>query len=143
MKRLLILVAIGAAACGGSGKGNPAGTQTASEMRTIDSVPPQPAAVQPPPMVTDESAPVKSATNMAGPDAPPPPTPQDEAVRAALPFTPAIGLDPVDGLKLSIRATTPMLEYKSRIFYFNSEENKRTFAANPEQYTHGVFALPK
>jgi YHS domain-containing protein len=76
-------------------------------------------------------------------DAPPPPTPQDEAVRAALPFSPAIGLDPVSGQKISIRAATPTAELKGRTYYFQSEENKRAFMADPTQYLHGVFALPK
>ena len=67
-------------------------------------------------------------------------TPQDERVRAQLPFAPAIALDPVDGLKVSIRATTPLAEYKNHLFYFTSEENKRVFLASPDQYLKGPFA---
>jgi YHS domain-containing protein len=33
-----------------------------------------------------------------------------------------------------------MYEYKGRIFYFSSDEKKRTFAANPETYTKGLFS---
>lgn len=115
----------------------------AADVKTIDTTPPQPAALQPPPVLTDEAPPPKTSTNLMQADAPPPPTPQDEAVRAALPFSPAIGLDPVNGQKISIRATTPMVELKGRIYYFSSEENKRTFVASPAQYLHGPFALPK
>ena len=91
-------------------------------------------------MLTEEAPPPKLKDNLAQADAPPPPTPQDEAVRAALPFAPAIGMDPVDGSKISIRASTPMTEYKNKIFYFSSEANKRTFTANPEQYLKGLFS---
>jgi len=115
----------------------------AAEVKTIDTTPPQPAALQPPPILTDEAPAPKSTVGQITLDAPPPPTPQDEAVRASLPFSPAIALDPVTGQKISIRATTPMLEMKGRIYYFSSEEDKRTFMANPAQYLHGAFALPK
>ena len=115
----------------------------AAEVKTIDSTPPQPAALQPPPVLTDEAPPPKSTVGQMTLDAPPPPTPQDEAVRASLPFSPAIGLDPVTGQKISIRASTPMAEMKGRVYYFSSEENKRTFMADPTPYLHGVFALPK
>jgi YHS domain-containing protein len=60
-------------------------------------------------------------------------------VRAALPFSPAIAMDPVNGDKISIRANTPTFEYKERIYYFTNEENKRTFTANPDQYTKQGF----
>jgi YHS domain-containing protein len=66
-------------------------------------------------------------------------TPDDERVRAALPFSPAIAMDPVNGDKISIRANTPTFEYKERIYYFTNEENKRTFTANPDQYTKQGF----
>ena len=111
-----------------------------TEMKTIDSADVRPAVMQPPPVLTEESAPPKSVDNLAQSDAPPPPTPQDEEMRAALPFAPAIGMDPVDGSKISIRAATPKTEYKNKIFYFSSEENKRLFAANPEQYVKGPFS---
>jgi YHS domain-containing protein len=48
-------------------------------------------------------------------------------------------MDPVDGSKISMRATTPTFEYKGKIYYFSNEENKRTFMANPEQYLKGGF----
>ena len=139
MRRSFIIMALLAAACGGASSG---GSQQAShsEMKTIDSTDLRPAAVDPPPMLADEAPPPKPKGNVAQADAPPPPTAQDEAVRAGLPFAPAIAMDPIDGSKISIRASTPMVEYKNKIFYFSSEENKRIFGSNPEQYTKGVFS---
>lgn len=115
-------------------------TQSNAEMRTIDSANVQPAKIEPPPMLTDEAPPVKPLANVAQADAPPPPTPQDEALRASLPFSPAIAMDPVDGSKISIRASIPTVEYKNKLYYFANEDHKRTFVANPEQYTKGLFS---
>ncbi len=142
MKRWLFLLCVAFACKQESAPARPP-VARAPEVRTIDSTPPQPAALQPPPVLTDEAPAPKSTVGQMTQDAPPPPTPQDEAARAALPFSPAIALDPVDGQKISIRATTPTFEIKGRVYYFSSEENKRTFAANPAPYLHGVFALPK
>jgi YHS domain-containing protein len=141
MRRFLASTLILAAACGAPPKESHVPQPgTKSEMRTIDSADVRPAVMQPPPMLTEEAPPPKSLDNLAQADAPPPPTPQDEAMRAALPFAPAIGMDPVDGSKISIRASTPVTEYKNKIFYFSSEANKRTFLANPEQYVKGPFS---
>jgi len=142
MKRWLFFLCVALACKQESAPARPAAPRSA-EVQTIDSTPPQPAALQPPPVLTDEAPAPKSTVGQITLDAPPPPTPQDEAVRASLPFSPAIGLDPVDGQKISIRATTPKMEMNGRVYYFSSEENKRTFAASPTQYLHGVFALPK
>ena len=60
-------------------------------------------------------------------------------IRAALPFSPGIAMDPIDGSKISIRATTPIFEYKNRLYYFSSETNKRAFASNPEQFLKEGF----
>jgi len=109
-------------------------------MRTIDSANVRPAPIDPPPMLTDEAPPLKPLNIVAQADAPPPPTPQDEALRASLPFSPAIAMDAVDGSKISIRASTPTVEYKNKLYYFSSEDHKRTFQANPEQYTKGLFS---
>lgn len=108
-------------------------------MRTIDSADPRPAIVEPPPELTDEAPPPKPK-NLAEAQRTIPLTPQDERFRASLPFSPAIAMDPVDGSKISIRATTPKIEYKNRIYYFSSEANKRIFAASPEQFTKGAFS---
>ena len=142
MKRCVFFLAL-AIACKQSPPSTRPAAPTAAQVKTIDTTPPQPAVLQPPPILTDEAPPPKSTVGQMTADAPPPPTPQDEAVRAALPFSPAIGLDPVSGQKISIRASTPTAELKGRIYYFQSEENKRTFLANPAQYLHGPFALPK
>jgi YHS domain-containing protein len=115
----------------------------ANELQTIDSADIKPAPVQPPPVLTDEGPAPKPKTDVMSPDAPPPPTPQDEALRASLPFAPAIALDPVNGSKLSIRANTISYEFKGRIFYFSGEDSKRTFIANPTEFTKGVFSIPK
>lgn len=110
-----------------------------AELRTINSTPAKPALLDPPPMLSDEAPPPK-------PKALPweNPTPivfsaEDEKVRAALPFSPAIAMDPIDGSKISIRAATPTFEYKNKIYYFSSEANKRTFASNPEGVLKGGF----
>jgi YHS domain-containing protein len=134
------LLAVFSADCGR--KAQPVGSRPKAnaEMRTIDSVNVQPAPIDPPPMLTDEAPIVKKLANVAQADAPPPPTPQDEALRASLPFTPAIAMDPVDGSKISIRASIPTVEYKNKLYYFATEEHKRTFVANPEQYTKGLFS---
>src|SRR5205807_7948515 len=107
-----------------------AAQQKKTEMRTIDNVDPRPIVIEPPPVLPDEAAAPKpkdaaAAQNMV------PLTTQDEQVRAKLPFAPAIAMDAVDGSKISIRATTPVVDMKNRVFYFSSEENKKLFLANP------------
>src|SRR5262245_58328202 len=111
-----------------------------TDMKTIDSSDVRPSVIDPPPVLTEEAAPPKSRENVAHAEAPPPTTPQDEALRASLPFAPAIAMDPVDGGKISIRASTPTYEYRNKIYYFSSAATKRAFAANPEQFTKGVFS---
>jgi len=142
MRTFVVVGVMFAVACG-QAPARPKSASVASaspqnEMRTIDDIPPQPVVLEPPPVLPDEAPAPKpkdavQAENMV------PLTEQDELVRAKLPFAPAIGLDPVDGSKISIRSTTPTLETKSRVFYFTSEENKRTFAANPAQFMKGIF----
>lgn len=110
-----------------------------TDVRTIDNVDPRPVVQDLPPMLKEEPAPPKP---LAQPWATPEPvhlTPDDEKVRASLPFAPAIALDPVDGSKISILATTPTLEYKGHVYYFSSDENKRTFLSNPDQYAKAMF----
>jgi YHS domain-containing protein len=108
-----------------------------SEMRTIDQVDPRPVILDPPPVLRDEAPPPKPKGETPQPIAL---TTEDERFRASLPFAPAIAMDPIDGNKVSILAHTPTLEYKGHIYYFSSEANKRTFAANPDQYVKGAFA---
>jgi YHS domain-containing protein len=57
-----------------------------------------------------------------------------------LPFTPAISMDPVDGGKVSIRPDTPVAEFKDRIYYFRSEENRQSFLRNPDKYVRGSLS---
>src|SRR5260221_6018206 len=119
----------------------PTAPEPATEMQTMDNAEARPAVMDPPPMLTDIGAAVaKLKMEVARPDALPPPTKADEALRASLPFTPAIAMDPVDGSKVSIRTSTPMYEYKGRICYFSSEANKRTFVNDPEAYLKGLFS---
>lgn len=120
-----------------------AAPQQSTDVQTIDSADLRPAPMQPPPVLTDEGPAPKPKTDVMSPDAPPPPTAADEAMRAALPFAPAIALDPVSGVKISIRSNTLTYEFKGRIFYFSSEDSRRTFIASPLEYTKGVFSLPK
>ena len=133
-------LAVLAAGCGGKAPSGGNRPKPNAEMRTIDSANVRPAPIDPPPMLTDEAPPVKTVTGLAQADAPPPPTPQDEALRASLPFSPAIAMDPVDGSKISIRASIPTVEYKNKLYYFANEDHKRAFVANPEQYTKGLFS---
>jgi len=116
----------------------PRAQRSKTEMRTIDSIPPAPVILEPPPVLPDEAPAPKpkdavQAENMV------PLNEQDEQVRAKLPFAPAIGLDPVDGSKISIRASTPTLLFQNHIYYFSSDANKRTFQSNPPQFMKGVF----
>jgi YHS domain-containing protein len=136
MRKLVLFACALAAACHQA----PAAQRQAAvptDVRTIDSSDPRPGVIDPPPMLTDEAAAPKPK-NPVEAEKQIPLTEQDEAVRAQLPFAPAIAMDPVDGSKISIRATTPTLEYKGRIFYFHSNENKAAFQAAPEQYMKGV-----
>ena len=153
MKRLLVLFAAAATAACSQGEprrgqapvrevaSTPA-TGSSTDMQTMDNADMRPTVMDPPPMLTDVGAPTpKLKIDLAPSRRPtPPPTAADEALRASLPFTPAIAMDPVDGSKISIRVATPMYEYKGRIFYFSSDEKRRTFAANPETYTKGLFS---
>ena len=137
---ITILLGAIAAGCARNPPANATRPKPNTELRTIDSSPPHLAPINPPPMLTDEAPPVKTVTGLAQADAPSPPTPQDEALRASLPFAPAIAMDPVDGSKISIRASIPTVEYKNKLYYFANEDHKRTFMANPEQYTKGLFS---
>jgi YHS domain-containing protein len=134
MRRFLPLALLAIAACDSAPPGvNP----PASEVRTISSVSPAPAALASPPILHDEAPPPKPK---ALPWETPTPivfSPEDEKVRGSLPYTPAIAMDPVDGSKISIRAATPTFEYKGKIYYFSSEETKQMFVANPESALKG------
>jgi len=130
----LILLAIALSACDST----PPPVEAAN-LQTINTVRPVPAPLDPPPMLQDEAPPPKPK---ALPWETPTPivfSPEDEKLRASLPFSPAIAMDPIDGGKISIRATTPTFEYKGKIYYFSNEANRSAFAANPEQYLKGGY----
>jgi YHS domain-containing protein len=135
MRRLLpFLVLTALVACDSAPGRRPVTQPAQAGMRSITDTPPQPAKLEPPPMLTDEAPPPKPK---ALPWETPTPivfSPEDEKLRASLPFTPAIAMDPIDGSKISIRATTPTFQYKNKIYYFSTEANRHEFMANPEQY---------
>lgn len=138
MKRTIVVLLLLA----GCGQARQAATTPAAphaEMRTIENSGARPRLYDPPPMLTDEAPPPKPRDPIAAANQIPL-TDEDERIRARLPFAPAIAMDPVDGSKVSIRATTPTLDLKGRTYYFSSEENKRLFQANPDQFTKGVFS---
>ncbi|HEX6097963.1 MAG TPA: hypothetical protein VF432_16675 [Thermoanaerobaculia bacterium] len=114
--------------------------QQGAGVATINTVAARPAPLPQPPMLSDEAPPPKpKPLHQWHTPEPIVFTPEDEKVRAALPFSPAIAMDPVDGSKISITATTPTVEYENKIYYFSNEENKRVFAGNPEQALKGGF----
>ncbi len=141
MRRHLVFATLVLAACDSAPPAKPApvAASAASEIQTINSVPPQPAALEPPPMLQDEAPPPKPKAMPWETPAPIVFSPEDEKLRASLPFTPAIAMDPVDGSKISIRASTPMFEHKGKVYYFSSEANKRIFAANPDHALKGGY----
>ncbi|HVS33844.1 MAG TPA: YHS domain-containing protein [Thermoanaerobaculia bacterium] len=108
-----------------------------AEIQTIESVDPRPQVIDPPAMLQDEAPPPKPKTQPWETAQPIVLTPEDEKLRASLPFSPPIAMDPVDGSKISMRATTPTLEYKGKIYYFSNEANRRAFSSNPEEAIRG------
>ena len=128
MRRFVVFALFAAVACDSA----PPPPRAQMQVQTINSIPVQPATLEQPPMLQDEAPPPKPK---ALPWETPTPivfSPEDEKLRAALPFTPAIAMDPIDGSKISIRAATPTFEHKGKIYYFSSEANKAIFAANPD-----------
>ena len=111
-----------------------------TKVQTVEATDPRPTVLQPPPQLSDEAAAPSPKPAPGQAVAAAPLSLKDEEVRARLPFAPAIAMDPVNGSKISIRADTPMVELKNKIYYFSSEENKRTFMANPEQFMKGLFS---
>ena len=101
-------------------------------METIEHTPSRRVAVETPQLISDQEAltkpkptgePSEAVTDTA-----------TDALPLVLPFAPTIGMDPVDGNKISITKSTPVTEYKGRFYYFGSEANKRAFVASPDQY---------
>jgi YHS domain-containing protein len=137
MRRLFILAAVALTACDSAPPSQTSAQR--AELRTINSSTPRPALLDPPPTLNDEAPPPKPKALAWENPSPIVFSPEDEKVRAALPFTPAIAMDPIDGSKISIRAITPTYEYKGKIYYFANEANKRTFSANPDGILKAAF----
>ncbi|MEO8382273.1 MAG: hypothetical protein ABI779_21610, partial [Acidobacteriota bacterium] len=93
---------------------------SAAELASIQTVAPRPAPLEGPPMLQDEAPPPKPKALAWETPKPIIFSPEDEKIRAALPFSPAIAMDPIDGSKISIRAATPTHEYKGKIYYFST-----------------------
>jgi YHS domain-containing protein len=139
--RRFLLISVAALALVSCDAAPPTGTQATATagFATINSVPARPAPLPQPPMLQDEAPPPKPK---AMPWETPKPivfTAEDEKLRASLPFSPAIAMDPVDGSKISITSATPKVEYKNKIYYFSNEANKKVFAGNPESALKGGF----
>lgn len=135
MRRLLASTIVLLAAC----DSGPQRAAHPAQFQTIHHAAAQPPApLNPPPMLLDEAPPPKPKPLHQW-DRPEPIvfSPEDEKLRASLPFTPAIAMDPIDGSKISIRAATPTFEYKGKIYYFSSEANRNQFKANPEANLKG------
>ncbi|HKR62747.1 MAG TPA: hypothetical protein VJZ00_03360 [Thermoanaerobaculia bacterium] len=139
MKRCLVLLAVAALAACDSAPAAKQAQASAAAPQTITTVPARPATLDPPPMLSDEAPPPKPKAMPWETATPIVFSPEDEKLRASLPFSPAIAMDPIDGSKISIRAATPTFEYKNKIYYFSNEDNKRTFAANPDAALKGGF----
>ena len=138
MSRFLTAIAAALALAACDAAPPPSRQVAAAGVATINTVPAKPAPLQPPPMLVDEAPPPKPKPLHQW-DRPEPIifSPEDEKVRAGLPFSPAIAMDPIDGSKISIRAATPTFEYKGKIYYFSTEENRRQFMADPQAVLKG------
>ena len=134
MRRLFVIATLALAACDSAPSQS---AQQADRIQTIHNVAAVPAPLDPPAMLQDEAPPPKPKALPWQTVTPIVFSAEDEKIRAGLPFTPAIAMDPIDGSKISIRAATPTFEYKGKIYYFSSEENKRTFVGNPEAVLKG------
>jgi len=134
MRCFLVIVLVAIASCDSAPPSQTSAQR--AELRTIDSAPPRPAQLDPPPVLSDEAPQPKPKSVAENPVVL---TPEDEKLRAQLPFSPAIAMDPIDGSKISIRAVTPTFEYKGKIYYFANDANKRIFAANPEGILKGGY----
>ena len=137
MRQLLLATVLLAACARSSAPTQQPPAQEVAAIKTIENVDPRPAVLEPPAVLQDEAPPPKPKGMPWEPPQPVILSPEDEKLRASLPFTPAIAMDPVDGSKISIRAATPTLEYKGKIYYFSSEANRRIFQGNPEQAIKG------
>jgi YHS domain-containing protein len=135
MKRALLLtLVLVAAACADRA------TVPSLEIRTIENTEPRLMPREPVPstdtVLTPPAAPQRSDASAAT-GTQPPELPGD--ARIPLPFEPPIAMDPVDGSKVSIRASTPVTEYENKIYYFSSAGNKQRFLGSPDEFLTGRF----
>jgi len=131
MRKLLLIVVAATVAC------QPDAPPNLTQIQTIESVPVTAPILDPPPLLSEEAPPIPKRDLALGKV-----TPGEEvsaAPRVPLPFTPAIAMDPVNGSKVSIRANTPIFEYKKKLYYFGSEANMKTFVADPESFLKGSW----
>lgn len=141
---LLLIVAVALTAACDSGR--PVPVASAQQVHTIENTPLRMTTIEVPPTVREQQvASTQEKTNDPfGRRDPKPETTStnlDELNQQMdLPFAPAIAMDPVDGGKVSVRANTPVVEYKKKLYYFTSEQNRRAFMAAPEQYLKGNLA---
>lgn len=140
MRHLLVITAaaLALAACD-AGPGSASQANASAGVSSINTVPPRPAPLQGPPMLSDEAPPPKPKVMPWETPKPIVFSPEDEKLRASLPFSPAIAMDPIDGSKISMLSTTPTFEYKGKIYYFQNEANRKIFMSNPEQALKGGF----
>jgi YHS domain-containing protein len=110
-------------------------------VQTIENSPAKIRPVEVPPTIDENAAPTPKAVTDTTGAAVPAGDSRDEALarKMELPFAPAIAMDPVDGSKVSINTTTPTVDYKHKLYYFISEDNRKEFLANPDQYLKGTF----
>ncbi len=141
-RRITLTVAVALlAACNQSPRQTPqhGAPPRSVQFQTINTVASPPAQLEAPQVLHDEAPPPKPKALPWEKAAPIVFSPEDEQVRSALPFTPAIAMDPIDGSKISIRATTPTFEYKGKIYYFSTEANRTTFSSNPDAILKGGY----
>lgn len=139
MRRQLVFTAVVSVVLAACDSGPRQQTNQQANIQTINTVATTPAKLVPPPTLQDEAPPPKPKVMPWETPTPIVFSPEDEKLRASLPFTPAIAMDPIDGSKISIRAATPTFEYKGKIYYFSTEANKRTFSANPDAILKGGY----
>jgi YHS domain-containing protein len=139
MRRLLAITVVALAACDSAPPAQSQAQADAAKIETIATVRPQPAQLDPPTMLQDEAPPPKPKLLPWQTATPIVFSAEDERLRASLPFTPAIAMDPIDGSKISIRANTPTFEYKGKIYYFADDANKQTFRSDPERALKGGY----
>ena len=124
--------------------------EQAQDIRTIENSEMQSIPIESLPVIREESMelqPTQTETVDGGKKPRPRATPVDKEGREKelqskmeLPFAPLIAMDPVDGSKVSIRVETPTAEYKDRLYYFSTNENRRAFEADEEKFLKGQLA---